>query len=82
MSKLKVKLNRAGVRELMKDSGVVGVCQDEMGKRAASAGEGYVMERIEHPTRTGYALRAETPAAIHDNFENNTLLKLINGGNG
>ena len=64
----------------MKNPGVVGVCQEEMSRRAASVGEGYTMERIEHPTRTGYALRAESPRAVHDNFVNNTLLKLVNGG--
>lgn len=80
MSKLKVNLNRAGVAALLKDQGIAGVCQEEAGKIASRAGAGYEVQQRNYPERTGYAISAETPRAIHDNFENNTLLKAINGG--
>lgn len=75
---VKFKLNRAGVRELLKSENV----QAECGKYASqiygavSGIEGYVMEPRMYPERAGYAVLAKDYSAIADNLKNNTLLKV------
>lgn len=78
MSNIIIKLNRAGVRELLKSEAL----QEECGKyarqmySAISGIPGYEVEKRNYPERSGYALLAKDYPAIADNQKNNTLLKV------
>lgn len=81
MSKLlKFELNRAGVRELMKDPGVVSECEKLTAAAYARLDDGYVMEPRNYPERSGFAIYPESREAEKDNLENNSLLKAVGGG--
>lgn len=77
MSKMKVELNRAGVREVLKSAGVMGVLQDEAQRRAGAAGTGYGVNTHVGRNRCNAEIRAETKEARKDNLRNNTLLKVL-----
>ena len=72
------KLNRAGVRELLKSENVQTECQKYAAQIYSSVSgiEGYVMEPRMYPERAGYAVLAKDFPAIADNLNNNTLLKV------
>lgn len=81
MSKnFKFELDRAGVRELMKDPGIVGECETLTAAAYARLGDGYVMEPRNYPERSGYAIYPESREAEKDNLDNNSLLKAVGGG--
>lgn len=82
MSKVEIKLNSAGVRALLKDGGVAGVCQGVASSILSEAGEGYAMEQRNYPERTGYAVKTTDFAAMRDNLQNNTLQKITVGRGG
>lgn len=75
---VKFKLNRAGVRELLKSEVVQAECgkyaQDMFSSLAGTPG--YAIEKRNYPERAGYALTAKEYPAIADNQKNNTLLKV------
>lgn len=80
MSRVKITLNKAGVRELLKSQGIAEECrkhaQATLNAASASA-DGYAMERRNYPERTGYAVYAAEYPAIADNMQNNTLLRSL-----
>lgn len=75
MSKIKIELNKDGVRDLLKDPEISEVCREYCNGIAAKAGDGYVVEDRTYPERNGYAVYPSTPDANRDNLKNNTLLK-------
>lgn len=77
MSKLTVKLNSQGVRELLKSQAIADACREQAEAVAGRAGEGYSVEQRDYPERTGYVVSAETDEARRDNLKNNTLLKAL-----
>lgn len=77
MSKMKFKLNRAGVRELLKSGEMMGICQEHASQIAARAGEGYETSTYTGVNRVNASVKASTPEAVRDNLENNTLLKAV-----
>lgn len=78
MSKnVEIKLNSAGIQELLKSSGIAATCEAQASAVASRAGEGYVVEQRNYPERTGYVVKADTAEAVNDNLKNNTLLKAL-----
>ncbi len=80
MSKVKFKLDGAGVRELLHSEEVVNECKAHAEATFAAASgraQGYVLEERRYPERAGYAVYAADYPAISDNLQNNTLLKSI-----
>ncbi len=78
MSKVKVELNRAGVRELLQSSAVMDVLKREAEARAAKAGSGYEVSTFVGRNRANASyVSAATDEANRDNLENNTLLRTI-----
>ena len=77
MSKVKVKLNRAGVRELLKSAEVMAMLEQEAQTRASAAGAGYGVNTYVGRNRCNAEILAETAAARRDNLDNNTLVRLI-----
>ena len=74
MSKVKVVLNRAGVRELLHSDEMVQVLEANARRVSDNAGEGYAIKQM--PTRA-IAVETSTKAAAQDNLEHNTLLKAV-----
>ena len=77
MGKVKVELNRAGVRELLRCDAVKAMLESEANARAASAGAGYTVNSYVGRNRCNAEILAETREARKDNLKNNTLLKVI-----
>ena len=83
MNRVDFKLNRAGVRELLKSAEAQNICMQQANmvlSRASASSDGYVVETRNYPERSGAAVRADTFKARKDNYDNNTLLKAIGGG--
>lgn len=77
MSRTRFKWKWSGFDEVRKSDGVKQACREQASRIQARAGEGYVVEDRNYPSRSGAAVRPDTPEAYRDNSENNTLLKLI-----
>ncbi len=77
MSKIRVKLNNAAVREqLLKNGAVAGMCKGIASQMAERAGPGYEVREVNYPERTGAIVYPASPAARKDNYRNNTLEKV------
>lgn len=80
MSKIKFKLNRAGVRELLRSSEAMGVCEQYAHAIQSRAGSGYEVSTMVGKNRANASVYAATVEARRDNYQNNTLLKARGGG--
>lgn len=80
MSKVKFELNRAGVRELMKSSEASAICLEYANQVQGRAGEGYEVSSYLGKNRANASVIATTNKARKDNYEHNTLLKALGGG--
>ena len=80
MSKGKFKLNRSGVRELMKSAEMLEICTEYANDVRYRAGEGYEVSQHIGKNRVNASVMAVTRSARQDNFDNNTLLKALGGG--
>ena len=81
MSKVKFKLDRAGVRELMQSPEAVNVCTEYANAimSRCPSGLGYEVSSMVGKTRANASVFAATPEARRDNYQNNTLLKARGG---
>ena len=79
MGNVEVKLNSAGVQELLKSAEIAATCRSYAEQVCGRAGDGYVVEQRNYPERTGFAVKAETSSAYRDNQKNNTLIRAITG---
>lgn len=77
MSKVKIELNRAGVRELLQSSEIMAALEKEASQRAAGLGPGYSVNTYVGKNRCNAEILAETEEAKQDNLDNNTLLRAI-----
>ena len=77
MSKVRVKLNRAGVRELLKSQEIAEECMDHARQIQSRAGEHYAAETRRYPERTGAAVYPADAAGYYDNLRNNTLVRSL-----
>ena len=77
MSKVKVKLNKAGVREVLRSGEVMAALEAEANSRADRAGSGYGVNTRVGKNRCNAEIRAETREAQRDNLKNNTLARLL-----
>jgi len=75
MSKIKIKLNNAGIRSLLKSNEVSRACKSEADRISSQTEGNYnVLKRI-YPKRAGYVVRpADSKTAIH-NREHKSLRK-------
>lgn len=76
MSKIQVKLNYKGVRELLKSSEMKSVLDGYADRVMKQLGDGYEVER-RTTDRAVVAVGATTAKARVDNSRNNTLLKAL-----
>ena len=76
MAKLRIKLNRKGVRELLKSQEILDECVRVAQEKAAAAGPGYEADDgYVGKTRASAIVYPSSSAARSDNYRNNTLLK-------
>lgn len=74
--RVRIVLHQGVVRaELLNGAGIAGMCQSVAQGMAAQSGAGYIVERRQLSTRTGFLVRPATEDAAHDNEQNNTLAK-------
>ena len=77
MSKVKIKLNSRGVREVLKSEELKTVCEDKASEILNRCGNGYTMNSMIGKNRVNAMVYADTIEAKRDNLKNNTLLKAV-----
>lgn len=77
MSKVRIELNRAGVRNLLRSSEIQTMLAEEANSRAAGLGPGYDVSVYVGRNRANARITAETEEARRENLEDNTLLRAI-----
>lgn len=77
MNKAIFKLNKNGVKELLKSPAMRNVITEYAAQIAQRAGDGYDFEVRAYPERLHGNVFPATEEAAHDNYENNTLLKAL-----
>lgn len=76
---IRVELNSAGVRALLRSPEMASICREHAARILASAGTGYEISEHTGVNRVNASVYPETKEARNDNLKNNTLLKLIRG---
>ena len=77
MSKMKFKLNRKGVAELMKSEDMQAVLREYATNIKNRCGEGYEQDMHIGKNRANTMVSAVTYQAKSDNLKNNTILKAV-----
>lgn len=77
MSSFKFKLNRSGVRELMKSTEMQSVLTSYASNIRNRCGDGYEQDIYVGSNRANAMVSAATVKAKRDNQKNNTLLKAV-----
>lgn len=77
MSSFKFKLNRSGVRELMKSAEMQSVLTNYASNIRNRCGDGYKQDIYVGSNRANAMVSAATIKAKRDNNKNNTLLKAV-----
>ncbi|HEL1545481.1 hypothetical protein HPA24_04455 [Streptococcus suis] len=77
MASMRFKLNRAGVRELMKSPEMQAVLTDKANGIRNRAGAGYESDIFVGKTRANAMVYADSIKAKRDNKKHNTLLKAV-----
>lgn len=79
MSKTKIVLNRAGVKQLLQCDPMLAYC-DNLGQNALNKlGEGYETKTFIGFDRVHTIVRADSKEARKENLEDNTILKAVTG---
>lgn len=79
MGKIKFKLNRKGVQQLLKSVEIQSVLSEHGQKIKNRCGDGFDTSLYIGKNRANVSVMAETKSAIKDNSRNNTLLKALRG---
>ena len=79
MGNIEIKLNSAGVRQLLKSEEMKNICAEHASNILQKAGDGYEMDTYTGKNRVNAMVMATTPQAMRDNMKNNTLLKAVRG---
>lgn len=77
MSNFRFELNYGGVRNLLKSDSMKDMLTEKAEEIQSRCGEGYGSHVMYRQTRLVGAVFTDTPEALKDNFENNTLLKAV-----
>lgn len=77
MAKYKFKLDKKGVRNLLKGESMQDLLNEKAGKVQASCGAGYKSDSYVGRNRANAMVYADTYKAKRDNLKNNTILKAL-----
>lgn len=75
--KVQVKLNRNGVKSLLKSQEMSNICKEHAKRIMNNCPEGYEMDSYVGENRVNAMVYASTYQAKADNAKNNTLLKAV-----
>lgn len=76
-ARVKIKLNRSGVRDLLKAPEITDRCRQKAEQIAGICGEGYITESAVFPERIGSAVKTDSPEAYYRELKHNNLLKAL-----
>lgn len=79
MSKVKVVLNKQGVRELLKSQEMMNACSTIAEKAYSRLGDGYSMKKHVGVNRVNVSIGTSSAKAVKENYENNTIIKALGG---
>ena len=79
MSKVRIKLNSQGVRELLKSQEMMNACSLIAEKAYSRLGDGYSLKRHVGLNRVNVSIGTESAKSVKENYENNTILKALGG---
>lgn len=74
---VKIELNKAGVRELLRSSEMMSICKEHADAALNRLGPGYEVTTHTGKNRVNAEVAAVTWAARKENSENNTILKAL-----
>jgi len=74
---VKVKLNKAGVRAMLRSPEMLAICEKHASDIVRRCGEGYETDSFVGRNRVNAMVSASTYEAKRDNAENNTILKAV-----
>ena len=77
MSSFNVKLNREGVREMLRSDEMMAICKQHADDTLAGLGMGYEVSTYKGRNRVNASVTAVTHAAKRDNLKNNSILKAL-----
>lgn len=77
MSKVKIVLNKSGIRELLRSQEAGDMCMEYAQQVQSRAGQHYTVEARRYPERTGAAVYPSDPEGFYDNLKNNTLVRSL-----
>lgn len=77
MAKKLFELNKAGVMALLKGPEMQGILKSYADQKAAQAGPGYIATPHMGQRRAYVNIHPGTKEAAHDNWDHNTLVKVI-----
>ena len=72
-----IELNSAGIQELLKSPAMQGILANIGREKAAAAGDGYRSDVHVFQKRAVAHVYTASERAMRDNYENNTLLKVV-----
>lgn len=79
MSSIVFKLDQQGVRDLLQGAEMQQILREYGNAKAQQAGDGYECDVHVYSKRAVANVFPNTAEAANDNYENNTLLKVIGG---
>ena len=77
MSKVRIELNSAGVRAVLKSAEIGSLCMSAANKVAQRAGNGFAVQSRNYKERTGAAVFPETYEAYRAVMQDNALLRSL-----
>lgn len=77
MADVRVKLSRKGIKALLKSDEVAECVYKVAEERSRMAGDGYAADRYMAPGRAISSVYPDSFKAVQDNYQNNTLEKVI-----
>lgn len=77
MSKVKIELNSAGIREFLLSQEMQALLEERAAEIAGRCGAGYAHDTYLTGGRAVASAYTESSAAVRDNLENNTLLRSL-----
>lgn len=79
MDKVKIVLNREGVRELLQSQAIMDICKSYADRAVAQLGDGYEVSTMVGKTRVNAEVAAVSYAAKVENSQTNSILKAVGG---
>ena len=77
MSKVKIKLNREGVRQMLQSQEMLAICKEHAYAAQSKLGEGYEVTYRQGKNRVNAEIAAVSGKAVRENQKRNTKLKAL-----